>query len=300
MQRMERLLRFYFITDDDPQCLPALEQVRIALAAGATLVQYRCKRFELEHYAEVVAIRDLCRSHRVPLTINDHVLLAKAVEADGVHLGQKDADPRLVREILGDDAIVGLSVSTPEELARSPLEVCDYIGSGPVFGTQTKEDAKPIRHLTGLKEIVDLASLPVVAIGGITAENAAECLSQGAAGVAVISAVTRAADPAKAAAAIAAACDVPPPSAEENFESVLETYNPADIAVIKSILEDAGIFYHFHGEHLLLRPLGAAARLMVARRDAEEARALLADLNLNYTETFYADGDDNTEDDEED
>ena len=283
---MDKMLRFYFITDDGPSPSSMLEQVRIALDAGATIVQYRNKRFKLEAFEELEAIRAVCHSHGVPLLINDHVLLAKAVAADGIHLGQDDDSPRLARRVLGPDAIIGLSVSTSDELTRSALDECDYIGTGPVFDTLTKSDAKPTRHLEGLREMVERSPLPVVAIGGITADNAADCLQQGAAGVAVISAVTRARDPRAAARDIARACGAGGPS-YVSYEEVLSTYNPADIAIIKSLLEDAGITYHFVGDHLLLRPLGDAARLMVRQDEAEEARALLRDLDLTYSETFY-------------
>jgi thiamin-phosphate kinase len=199
-------LKFYFITDDRTADPAALEQVRAALKGGATFIQYRRKNFSSADYAEAAAIRDLCRLNRVPFVVNDHLLLAQAVEADGVHLGQDDETPAIARQVLGPRAIIGISVSDREELGRTDLAPCDYVGSGPVFATGTKADAKPVRGLDGLKRIVDGAPLPVVAIGGIDAARAPDCLAQGAAGVAVISAVTRAQDPEAAAARIAAAC----------------------------------------------------------------------------------------------
>jgi thiamine-phosphate pyrophosphorylase len=207
MRPIEPVLRYYFITDDGPATCSPLEQVRIALAAGATLVQYRNKHFALPSYDEVSAIHALCRRYDVPLIINDNVLLTKAVGAEGVHLGQDDDTPQAARQILGPHAIIGLSVSTLEELARSRLQGCDYIGSGPVFVTRTKADAKPVRGLDGLASMVRAAApLPVVAIGGITAANAAGCFARGAAGVAVISTVSRAPEPQTAARAMAAVC----------------------------------------------------------------------------------------------
>ena len=200
------MLRFYFITDDGAAGFPPVAQAEIALAAGATVVQYRNKAFALERYGEVEEICALCRDRAVPFIVNDNILLAKAVGADGVHLGQDDAPPALARKILGPDAIIGLSVSNLSELARSDLSVCDYVGSGPVYFTGTKADAKPVRGLTGLREMVENCPLPVVGIGGITAENAPGCLRRGAAGVAVISYITRAASPGIAAERFAAAC----------------------------------------------------------------------------------------------
>jgi len=198
--------RFYFITDSDAPGLSPIEQVRVAVWAGATVVQYRNKRFDLSDYPEVERIRLLCARKGVCFIVNDHILLAKAVGADGVHVGQTDHGPSLARRILGETALIGLSISTIDELRRSDLTVCNYIGSGPVFATGTKPDAKPVRGLAGLREIVAQSPLPVVAIGGITADRAASCFEQGAAGVAVVSHVSRAQDPRENARRMAAAC----------------------------------------------------------------------------------------------
>jgi thiamine-phosphate diphosphorylase len=204
----KQCLRFYFITDDGPVSSTPVEQVRAVLAAGATMVQYRNKRFGLHFYQEAEAIQTLCRQSRVPFIINDNVLLAKALGADGVHVGQDDEPVRLARQVLGPLAIIGMSVSTLEELSHTPLDGCDYIGTGPVFATQTKKDAKSVRTLEGLKAVTDQSPLPVVAIGGITPATARQCLDQGAAGVAVISAITRAENPEQAAQQMAAACGI--------------------------------------------------------------------------------------------
>ncbi len=199
-------LKYYFITDHDQPDPSPLDQVRIALATGATLVQYRNKLFSLEKYAEAAAIRDLCQTYQVPFLVNDHILLAKALNADGVHLGQDDLSPRLARQILGIDAIIGLSVSTRQELEKSDLRDCDYIGSGPAFTTHTKPDAKPVRGPTGLSKIAGASPLPMVAIGGITADTVLPCRQAGAAGTAVISFITRATNPVQNARAFGKAC----------------------------------------------------------------------------------------------
>jgi thiamine-monophosphate kinase len=204
-------LRFYFITDHGEAAPDPLFQVRTVLAAGATMIQYRRKRFTNDDFPEVSAIQRLCRANGVPLIINDNVLLARAVGADGVHLGQEDGAPAAARRILGPTAIVGATVSNLEELAVTDLTPCDYIGTGPAFATTTKADAKPVRGPAGIGEMAAaVAPVPVVAIGGISPANARQCLSRGAAGVAVIGAVTRAADPAAAAARLAAVCGCPP------------------------------------------------------------------------------------------
>lgn len=199
-------LRFYFITDDIVEVIRPLEQVRVAIDAGATIVQYRHKTFSLADYEEVAAICRLCRQRQVPFLINDNILLAKAVGADGVHVGQDDAPPRQARQVMGTKAIIGVSVSTITELEHTDLADCDYIGMGPVFPTGTKTDAKPVQGLTGLRDIVKRSPVPVVAIGGIDSDNTADCMAYGADGVAVISCITRAADPASAARAMAVAC----------------------------------------------------------------------------------------------
>jgi thiamin-phosphate kinase len=204
--RLARHLRFYFITDHQAQGRPALEQVRAALKGGAGIVQYRHKAFPLSSFDELQRIRDLCRANGVPLIVNDDVLLAKAVDADGVHLGQGDRPPSEARAVLGPGALIGVSVSTPQELARTDLGPCDYVGTGPVYATGSKTDAKPVIGPGGLRDVVRQVPLPVVAIGGITAGKAAACLAAGAAGVAVIGAVSRAPDPEAAAVRLGRAC----------------------------------------------------------------------------------------------
>ncbi len=206
MQTMEELLKFYFITDDGKADICVVEQVDIALAAGATMIQYRNKHFSLKFYDEVRTVGNACGQLHVPLVINDNILLAKAVEAAGVHVGQEDDSPQMARKILGPNALVGLSVSSMEELQSSNLDGCDYIGCGPIFVTDTKSDAKPEGGLELLRTVVKESILPVVAIGGINAANAGQCFEQGAVGVAVISAISRVRDPRSAARDLARAC----------------------------------------------------------------------------------------------
>ncbi|MFP4668513.1 MAG: thiamine-phosphate kinase [Desulfobacterales bacterium] len=198
--------RFYFITDDEAPGLSALQQVKIAVSAGAAVIQYRNKRFSPKDFPEILEIRNFCSINRVCFIVNDDIVLARAVEADGVHLGREDPDPAIARQILGYGAVIGVSVSTRDELAGTDLSSCDYIGTGPVSSTSTKADAKPVIGVEGLADVIACAPLPVVAIGGITPEKAKECFRAGASGVAVISAVTRAGDPAAAAGRFAAAC----------------------------------------------------------------------------------------------
>lgn len=204
--QLRSFLKFYFVTDDTAPVLSAEDQVRIALEAGATFVQYRNKYFKNADFEEARKIREICRANQVPFVVNDHLMLAKALGADGIHVGQEDEAPALARRILGPQAIVGVSASTLDELRRTDLIPCDYVGSGPVFTTGTKPDAKPVIGLEGLAAMISLAPLPTVAIGGINAANAADCFRTGAAGVAVISTISRAAAPLESALALGQAC----------------------------------------------------------------------------------------------
>ncbi|HUV77114.1 MAG TPA: thiamine phosphate synthase, partial [Desulfobacterales bacterium] len=138
INQLKSTLRFYFITDEHTIGFSPVKQVQLAIKAGATSVQYRNKSFSPRFFEEVAVIKNICKCNAIPFIINDNILLAKAVMADGVHLGQDDEDPALAKRILGPQAIIGKSVSNLDELNASDLSVCDYIGTGPVFSTQTK------------------------------------------------------------------------------------------------------------------------------------------------------------------
>ena len=195
MNPLIEALRFYFITDDGAPVHAPIDQVRAAIEGGAGLIQYRNKSYTDTFLQELFHIRDVCREKGVGLVINDNIDLAEQVGADGVHLGQSDDPPALARQRMGPEAIVGVSVSDLAELAVTDLTACDYMGTGPVFATGTKADAKTVKGLDGFQKIVDKAPLPVVAIGGITAENARSCFEYGASGIAVISYISRAKNP---------------------------------------------------------------------------------------------------------
>ncbi|MEZ4527340.1 MAG: thiamine phosphate synthase [Desulfobacterales bacterium] len=206
-EQVKKILRFYYITDDKVPHFPPAEQVRIAIEGGATLIQYRNKSFSPNlHLAEAVLIREICKNAGIPLLVNDNIALALQIMADGVHLGQEDAPPAEARKMMGKDAIVGATVSSLEELARTDLTDCDYMGTGPVFPTRTKADAKAVKGLDGFKRIAETAPVPVVAIGGITAETALSCFEHAASGIAVISYISRAQNPAENARKLGKVC----------------------------------------------------------------------------------------------
>ena len=212
IDRLKKALCFYFITDDSAPALSPVQQVKIAIQAGATIIQYRNKSFSPRFFEEVTAVRDMCKCNSVPFVINDNILLAKAVMADGVHLGQEDEDPALAKQILGTQAIVGISVSNLDEFNNTDLLHCDYIGTGPVFSTTTKADAKKEIGLSGLEVITNKSSVPVVAIGGIDNTNLGSCFTNGASGIAIISTITRADHPYENALRIGSACECLPRS----------------------------------------------------------------------------------------
>ena len=234
INQLKRALRFYFITEEDVPGLSPIQQAQIAIRAGATVIQYRNKSFSSRYFEEVSAVRSICKCNAIPFIVNDDILLAKAVSADGVHLGQDDEDPALAKKILGARAIIGKSVSSMNELYHTDLSDCDYIGAGPIFQTQTKKDAKKAIGLSGLKKVVSASPVPVVAIGGIDQTTASDCIQQGAAGVAVISVITRAKDPFHTAQQIASACVCDPPS------TILSPWND-EFGLIDKLIQDAPI-----------------------------------------------------------
>lgn len=165
------------------------EDVELALKGGATLVQLREKSFDFESFCrEAEKIHLLCRKYNVPLIINDNVKVAKAVNAEGVHLGQGDMSIAKAREVLGRSKIIGATARTKEQAVKAEKDGADYIGSGAVFGTSTKSDASKMSFET-LKEICKSVNIPVTAIGGITKENILELKGTGISGAAIVSGI---------------------------------------------------------------------------------------------------------------
>ena len=180
----------YLVTDEG--CLQGralLDCVREALDGGVTLVQYRAKTASsAEMYAEALQLKALCDSFKVPLIINDRLDIAMAVGAAGVHLGQDDFPCAAARKILGEDYIIGVSAHNPAEAKAALQSGADYLGCGAVFGTATKADVKKL-GTDGLAAICKAKGLPVVGIGGITADNYREVRAAGADGAAIVSGI---------------------------------------------------------------------------------------------------------------
>lgn len=163
--------------------------VEKALQGGATFMQLREKHLEEEQFMEEAkAIKALCARYGVPFVINDNVKIAAAMGADGVHVGQSDMAAGDVRAKIGADKILGVSAHTVEQAKLAEAQGADYLGVGAVFPTGSKDDADEVTHET-LKAICDAVDIPVIAIGGITADNTRELAGSGVCGIAVISAI---------------------------------------------------------------------------------------------------------------
>lgn len=180
----------YLVTDDG--CLQGralIDCVREALEGGVTLVQYRAKTASsAEMYAEALQLKALCDSFNVPLIINDRLDIAMAVGAAGVHLGQDDLPCTAARKLLGEDYIIGVSAHNPAEAKAALQSGANYLGCGAVFGTATKADVKKL-GTEGLAAICKAKGLPVVGIGGVTADNYREVRAAGADGAAIVSGI---------------------------------------------------------------------------------------------------------------
>jgi thiamine-phosphate diphosphorylase len=170
--------------------------VRAALAGGVTAVQLREKTVGAQRLADwAQQLWPACRRAGALLLINDRIDVAAAIEADGVHLGQSSLGPSTARSILGSSAVIGVSVHSMEELQQAVSSgAADYVVFGHIYPTQSKPGLAP-RGVEQLQRTAAAAPVPVVGIGGISAANAGEVVSAGAAGVAVMSAIMQAAEP---------------------------------------------------------------------------------------------------------
>ncbi len=190
MKLQREALRLYAITDRTWLGQRELaKDVEAAILGGATMIQYREKTLSGDAFMEEACkVRDICRRYGVPFILNDRVELALALDADGVHVGQKDMEVSKARALLGPDKILGVSARTVEQAVTAEQNGADYLGVGAVFHTGTKENAKDLpREMLG--KISHAVSIPVVAIGGITSSNILELKGNEIAGVAVVSAV---------------------------------------------------------------------------------------------------------------
>lgn len=193
-------LRLYLVTDRGLAGDRDIEEiVRRSVEGGATMVQLREKSIDTREFIELaLRLKALLKPYGVPLIINDRVDVALAADADGVHIGQSDMPYAMARRLLGPDRIIGLSVENFDQIAEANALDVDYIGISPVFATPTKTDTAAPFGLEGLRKAVELSVHPTVAIGGMNASTAAEVISTGTDGIAVVSAIVCADDPSAA------------------------------------------------------------------------------------------------------
>jgi thiamine-phosphate pyrophosphorylase len=173
-----------------------VDVIGAAVQGGATMVQLREKHATTREFlAEARALKNLLAPLGVPLVINDRVDIALAIDADGVHVGQKDMPVEVVRAMIGPDKIIGLSITNADQLARPDAALPDYLGMGPLYLQQTKPDASTPLGPDGFRKLRAMTRKPVMAIGGLTPDNAEPVVAAGGDGLAVVSAIVGAADP---------------------------------------------------------------------------------------------------------
>lgn len=191
-------LSLYLVTDKSEDIEKFLKTIEESIKGGVSIVQIREKTAEtLDFYNLALKVKKITTKYNVPLIVNDRVDVALAIDADGVHVGQSDMPCDVTRKLIGKDKILGVSASTISEAKKAQEDGADYIGTGAVFSTATKDDAPSITK-QDLKEIVDTIDIPVVAIGGINHENASELIETGISGLSVVSAIMNADNPKKA------------------------------------------------------------------------------------------------------
>ncbi|MCL6560998.1 MAG: thiamine phosphate synthase [Firmicutes bacterium] len=164
--------------------------VELAIRGGTTIIQLREKQISSREFYELsLKIKQVTNRYRIPLIINDRVDIALAVDADGVHVGQEDIPADIVRRIIGPGKILGVSAKTVDEALKAERDGADYLGVGAVFPTPTKPESEAI-GIEGVRRIKESVKIPVVAIGGITKENAYEIIHDaGVDGISSVSAV---------------------------------------------------------------------------------------------------------------
>ena len=197
---MKKIGKLHILTDTVLQSrFSHMEITRLAIAGGADTIQYRQKSGSTREMIEIARnMKRLCSEAGVVFIVNDRLDVAIAAEADGVHLGQDDFPIPMARELLGEGRIIGGSAATLDEARKCLSEGADYVGFGPVYPTSSKDDAGPVSGIDILKQVVEIIPLPIIAIGGVGAENIPDVMRAGARGIAVISAVCCQDDPEEA------------------------------------------------------------------------------------------------------
>lgn len=197
-----KILRLVAITDDaEDQRSTLVDRVVAAVRGGATSVQVRLKRATPREVVEIA--REIRSKVSVPVIVNDRADIALAAGAAGVHVGEADLPVSAIRRFAPAGFIIGASLGGNAELANA--KDADYVGIGPLFTTDSKDDAGKAIGIDGFRKLAELSGLPAVAVGGVSVDRAAQVMAAGAAGIAVVNAIFKADDPERAARAIAAA-----------------------------------------------------------------------------------------------
>ncbi len=190
----------YLVTDRDLMSTETLEEaVEQAIIGGCTLIQLREKDCSsLDFYSTAVKVKEITDKYNVPLIVNDRLDIALAVDAAGVHVGQSDMPAAIVRKIIGEDKIIGVSTGSLEQALKAQKDGADYLGVGAMYATGTKKDANPT-SMEELKKIRENVSIPIVVIGGINKVTARDFKGIGIDGLAIVSAIIAQKDIAEAA-----------------------------------------------------------------------------------------------------
>ena len=190
-------LSLYLVTDNSEDVDKFLNTIEEAIKGGVTVVQIREKTADtLDFYNLALKVKEITSKYDVPLIVNDRVDIALAIDADGVHVGQSDMPCDVTRKLIGQNKILGVSAATVKEAEKAESDGADYIGTGAVFPTATKDDADSVTK-DELIEIVKSIDIPVVAIGGINLDNAHELNGTGITGLSVVSAIMSSDNPKK-------------------------------------------------------------------------------------------------------
>ncbi len=194
---MKNIGILHVITDTSLQTRFTHPQLaELAIQGGADTIQFRQKCGTTRALIETAQqIQKICTQHKVPLIVNDRADIALAVSADGTHFGQDDMPVAIGRRILSAETVIGASARTEEKILEAISQGADYIGYGPIYQTPSKSNAEDPKGLERLHQMCEIAACPVIAIGGITVDTAADVIQAGAHGIAVISAVCGKKDP---------------------------------------------------------------------------------------------------------
>lgn len=175
-----------------------LKIIEESIQGGVTVVQLREKDTPTKEFYQIaIKLKEITQKYKIPLIINDRIDIALAIECEGVHLGQDDMPAEIARKILGKDKLIGVSAHNIEEAKKAVLDGADYIGSGAVFPTSTKNDASDV-PIEKLKDITNSINIPTVAIGGIKSENIKQLENTNISGISVVSAIMESENPIKA------------------------------------------------------------------------------------------------------